>query len=232
MYIYGFLKSTLLDYPGHLAATIFLGMCNFRCPFCHNGGLVLNPKQLKLIPKDEVLAYLNKRAGILEGVCITGGEPTLSNDLPLLLSEIKSMGYHVKLDTNGSNPKMLESLLKSSLIDYIAMDIKNSPGKYAATCGLLDIDMNNIQASVNLIRESGIDYEFRTTIVKELHTFGDIEKIGQWLTGSHRCYLQSYQDSPDIISPNLYHAHSKETLNQMVIQLQKYIPNTSLRGVN
>ena len=182
--IHGFNKLTLLDYPGRLACTIFLGHCNFRCPFCHNAGLVLAPEKEPVIPLEEVLGTLKKRKGILDGVCITGGEPTMSAHLPEFIERIKELGYSVKLDTNGSNPKMLKSLVERKMLDYVAMDIKNSPQKYSMTTGMTQLNLDAIHESVEFLKTGVVDYEFRTTVVKELHQKEDIRMIGKWLSGS------------------------------------------------
>ncbi|MBP1753649.1 MAG: hypothetical protein H6Q59_47 [Firmicutes bacterium] len=231
MQIHGFNKTTLLDYPKHLAATVFLGGCNMRCPFCHNASLVLNAFSQPTIPEQEVLSYLAKRKTILEGVCITGGEPTLYPDLPEFISRIKALGFKVKLDTNGTNPKMMTSLMSNGLLDYIAMDIKNSKEKYSLTAGLDPISMEPILESVNLLKSSHLDYEFRTTIVQEYHTTEDILSIGHWLSGANAYYLQSYQDSGDILKPGL-HSHTKETLEEYVTLLSPMISYVSIRGVD
>lgn len=231
MNIYGFQKSTLLDYPKHLAATIFLGGCNFRCPFCHNGGLVLHPDSLIPIPEEEVLAYLKKRTGILEGVCVTGGEPTLNLELMDFLKKVKLMGYKIKLDTNGYQQNILKNLVEQKLIDYVAMDIKNSPDHYANTCGIASLDFDQIQASVEFLKSGVIEFEFRTTIVRELHNLEDMVSIGKWLTGASPYYLQSYQDSPELIASG-FHAHDITTLNLFQETLLPYLPHTSLRGVD
>lgn len=231
MNIYGFQKSTLLDYPEHLAATIFTGSCNFCCPFCHNGGLVLHCNTLSKIPETAVIDYLKKRKNILEGVCITGGEPTLQKDLADFIYQIKELGYRVKLDTNGYNPNILQSLLDQNLLDYVAMDIKNSPQNYAKTAGLSTITFENIGSSVNILKSTAIDYEFRTTIIRELHTLDDILEIGNWLKGNSFYYLQSYKDSPDLIQQG-YHAHDTKTLLQFYSSIKQFLPNTFLRGID
>lgn len=192
MEIKGLAKTTLLDYPGHVAATLFVGNCQFKCPFCHNGSLVTKASQLPNIPLEEVYAFLEKRRGVLDGVCVTGGEPTFQPDLRELLYDIKSMGYLVKLDTNGYDPIQLDHLFKEGLVDYIAMDIKNSQEKYAKTVGRTDLDLTRIKLSVDLIRDSGLDYEFRTTVVRELHSIDDMYEIARWLEGSMAYYIQSY----------------------------------------
>lgn len=231
MEIHGFNKTTLLDYPGHLAATIFTGGCNFRCPFCHNGSLVLNPKGQPLITEEEIFAVLEKRKHMLEGVCITGGEPTLQKDLPDFIRRIKSLGILVKLDTNGMKPEMLKACLKEGLLDYVAMDIKNSKENYGLSTGLLQPELEKIEESVRLLKESSIEYEFRTTIVKEHHTAEDMERIGQWLAGAPRYYLQNYRDSEGVIEAGL-HPWEDEVLKEFQEILKKYIPCVELRGIS
>ncbi|HWT27267.1 MAG TPA: anaerobic ribonucleoside-triphosphate reductase activating protein [Mobilitalea sp.] len=231
MQIHGFNKTTLLDYPKHLASTVFLGSCNFRCPFCHNASLVTNPASVPLIPTEDVLSYLKKRKGILEGVCITGGEPTLYSELPDFIKELKNLGYLVKLDTNGTNPDMLKALVRNQLIDYIAMDIKNCKEKYRLTSGVRDFPVERVYESVSYLLSSPVEYEFRTTLVREFHSEEDILSIGEWLQGAKAYYLQSFQDSGDIISEGL-HSHTKETLLHFVKLLNPYIENVTLRGVD
>ena len=230
MQINGLNKTTLLDYPGHLAATIFIGGCNMRCPFCHNASLVTKVSSQPIIPKDQVLAFLDKRKSILEGVCITGGEPTLYPCLPDFIKEIKAMDYKVKLDTNGTNPTMLKQLYEDNLIDYVAMDIKNSKEKYSLSTGVKNFDISSVEDSVDFLLNSTFDYEFRTTIVKEHHEEKDIISIGQWIKGARSYYLQSYEDSGDVISPGLT-AHDKETLEKYVQVLAPYVNKVSIRGL-
>lgn len=243
MNIHGFLTLTLLDYPGHLGATIFLGACNLRCPFCQNGNLVLSPEKEPCIPKEEVLAYLKKRSGILEGVCISGGEPTLCRELPEFITQIKRLGYLVKLDTNGTNPEMIQKLHRQRLIDYVAMDIKSSLSHYAAAAGLPSDSpqtacfLQNIDTSREYLMTSGIDYEFRTTVVHELHTKEDFIEIGQWIAGCRRYYLQVYQKSENILSSLknndiTFHAPSLDTLTLYQNILKKTIPTVELRGLS
>ena len=231
MQIHGFNKLTLLDYPGHLAATIILGGCNMRCPFCHNASLVTRAATVPTIAEDEVLSYLMKRRNILEGICITGGEPTLYPELPLLIAKIKELGYRVKLDTNGTNPAMLKSLAKDHFIDYVAMDIKNSKIKYPITSGNSILNIDFIVESIRFLIDGSLDYEFRTTLVKELHNEEDMHSIGDWIKEAKAYYLQSYQDSDDILSPG-YHSHTKDMLSTFVSILEKYIHNVTLRGVD
>lgn len=231
MHIHGFQKTTLLDYPGHLAATIFLGGCNMRCPFCHNASLVLGTQKQNTISKEEVLSLLSKRKQILEGVCITGGEPTLAGDLPEMIEEIKALGLNVKLDTNGSNPAMVSDLMSRGLIDYIAMDIKNSPDKYARTSGISHLSMASIKESVNLIKNGGIPYEFRTTVVREFHEAEDFLMIGQWIHGAAAYFLQSFLDSGDILSQGL-HAYDKKELEAFKEIVRPYVKEAAIRGVD
>lgn len=230
MQIHGFQKLTLLDYPGHIAATIFLAGCNMRCPFCHNASLVTKVVSENAIPQETVLSALYSRKHILEGVCITGGEPTLYSELPALIEEIKSMGLKVKLDTNGTNPSMLKHLAKESLIDYAAMDIKNSKEKYALTTGIPAFALDKINESVDFLLTSSIAYEFRTTLVKEFHTIEDIVSIGKWINGATAYYLQSYKDSSDMIQTGL-NPHTTDTLIEFSNLLKPYITNVFLRGV-
>ena len=231
MNIHGFNKSTLLDYPKHLAATIFVGGCNMRCPFCHNASLVLRPNTQPIIPEEEVLSYLAKRKNILEGVCITGGEPTLYPELPLFIKQIKELGFKVKLDTNGTNPAMLKELAENKLIDYVAMDIKNSKDKYKITAGNKNISLDEINESISLLLSDIVEYEFRTTIVKELHTKSDMEAIGSWIKGAKAYYLQSYRDSEDVISPG-FTGPSKDILTQYKELLSDYVKLVDIRGVD
>ena len=232
MQIHGFAKLTLLDYPGQIAATIFTGGCNFRCPFCHNAILVLNPNAQPRIDENEILKELESRKNKLEGVCITGGEPTLCRDLPEFIAKVREMGFLVKLDSNGTNPDMLEDLIGHRLIDFVAMDIKSSPEGYSKATGLKDMSMDDIFRSTDLLMQSGIDYEFRTTVVDGIHTADDFKKIGIWLKGAKAYYLQQYKDSGDLIAPEGLSAPSKETLETYRSILLPYIPNTAIRGID
>lgn len=231
MQIYGFNKTTLLDYPEHVACTLFTGGCNFRCPFCQNGGLVTDAAAQSPIPEEEIFFTLKKRRGILSGVCMTGGEPTLHPDLPEFLRKIKDLGYLVKLDTNGYRPDVIDALNRLRLLDYIAMDIKSSPRHYALAAGIPDPDMSRIRESVALIRSCGLPYEFRTTVVRQLHCREDFSDIGEWLSGCRAYFLQSYQDSDAVLCPG-YSACSKEELLDFLSVLLPHIPNASLRGID
>lgn len=231
MKICGYNKTTLLDYPGKVAATIFLGSCNFRCPFCQNSSLVLHPAVQPEIPTDEVLSFLKKRQGILDGVCISGGEPTLSEELPDFVREIKALGYAVKLDTNGSRPYVVKELVKEGLIDKAAMDIKACPDNYKALSGLRYPDMDSIFETVDFLMEGHVDYEFRTTVVKELHTEKDFIEIGQWLSGAKAYYLQAYKDSDGVLQPG-FTSYSMEELQHFRSILLKTIPLVDIRGID
>ncbi|TCL56898.1 pyruvate formate lyase activating enzyme [Kineothrix alysoides] len=229
--IHGLNKTTLLDYPGHVAATIFLGRCNFRCPFCHNGGLVLNPDSQPLIPEEEVLTFLKKRIGILTGVCITGGEPTLEPELLQFIRKIKEFGYLVKLDTNGYKPEVIEKLLAENLLDYIAMDVKNSLEKYGQTAGAEHMDTEKIKSSIQIIMNSRIPYELRTTVVKEFHTRQDLLDLAEEIKGAKAYFLQGYKDSEQAIQQG-FHSYEKEELEEIVKILRPIIPNIQLRGID
>ena len=226
MQIFGFNKTTLLDFPEHVACTVFTGGCNFRCPFCQNGDLVLHGGSLPVLDEEEVFGVLRKRKGILTGVCVTGGEPTLQRDLDVFLSRVKELGYLVKLDSNGYRPEVLQSLRERGL-----MDIKSSPENYARTAGVKELDMGLIRESVDFIRSCGLDYEFRTTVVRELHSSGDFLSIGEWLKGCKAYFLQSYVESEGVICKE-FSSYSKEELEEFVTLLKPYIDNVSLRGVD
>ncbi len=231
MIIHGLQKTTLLDYPSKVAATVFFGGCNFRCPFCHNMNLVLHPDESSVLSEEEVLSFLQSRKGILDGVCITGGEPTLQKDLPAFIEKIKDLGYSVKLDTNGTNPGMLRSLAEKKLIDYVAMDIKSSPEGYALASGLDRPDLAPIRESVAFLLQNTIPYEFRTTIVREYHHDAVMEQIGDWIRGASAYYLQSFTDS-DFVPDHQLHACDKETLLHFQEILSAYVQSVSLRGVD
>lgn len=200
MKISGFDKLTLLNYPDKLACTIFTSGCNLRCPFCHNSGLVTN--NYNEISFDSIYEYLKKRIGILDGVCITGGEPLIHADIKNYIKKIKDLGYLVKIDTNGCNPKLLKELIDLKLVDYIAMDIKNIYSKYDITSGV-KVNIDNIKKSISIIENSGIDYEFRTTIVKEFHSTQDIKEILSYISSNSNYYIQNFKNSNDVFNRNL-----------------------------
>ena len=229
MEIQGLQKMTLLDYPGRVACTVFLGGCDLRCPFCHNGGLVLEaaPPQLD---SGELLAFLKKRVGLLDGVCITGGEPLLRPGLAGLLSQIKELGYPVKLDTNGSHPERLRSLVEAGLIDYAAMDVKNSPQRYGETAGLPGLELTPFRESVSYLLQGTVDYEFRTTVVRELHDADSFRAIGPWIAGAKRYFLQSFVDRDSVIQAGL-HPWDKSALERFAELVRPYVQQVEVRGM-
>lgn len=230
MEIHGLQKMTLLDFPGRVACTVFLGGCDFRCPFCHNFELVENPGP-GIMTEEDFFSFLGKRRGLLDGVAVTGGEPCLRKDLADFLARIREMGYKVKLDTNGNSPAMLRRVLETGLADYVAMDIKNSPEKYARTVGLPVLDLAPIRESVKMLMESDTEYEFRTTAVAELHEREDFEKIGQWITGAKRYFLQAFTDRDSVPFEGL-HAPSGEQMRAFADAVRPFVPTVALRGVD
>lgn len=229
MLILGLQKLTLLDYPGRTACTVFTGGCNFRCPFCHNAPLVIPGRGQEPYTEEEVLSYLKKRAGLLDGVCVTGGEPTLQEDLEAFLRQVRALGYPVKLDTNGSRPEALRALLRQGLLDYVAMDVKSSPEEYARACGV-PVDLEKVNESIDLLLSGCVDYEFRTTVVAGLHTPQIIEQTARRIAGAKRYFLQAFVDSGDLISPG-WHALSREEMEACAQAARKYVPFVELRGV-
>ena len=230
MHIYGLQKLTLLDYPGKVACTIFTGGCNFLCPFCHNASLVTGIRAPQRIDQTHVLDFLDRRKGVLDGVCISGGEPLLQKDIPLFIKQIKQMGYAVKLDTNGSFPERLQRLMDENLLDYVAMDIKNSPDSYAKTVGKSVFNISPIFQSAQRLLQCDISYEFRTTAVRELHTSEDFAAIARWLRGAKQYFIQAFIDSGDLIGDNL-HGFSREELEKFLHIVRKDIPHAQLRGI-
>ncbi|MBO4676286.1 MAG: anaerobic ribonucleoside-triphosphate reductase activating protein [Oscillospiraceae bacterium] len=231
MRISGLMKLTLLDFPGHTACTVFTGGCNYRCPFCHNAELVLRPEEQPEIPEAEFFALLEKRRGLLDGVAVTGGEPTLQPDLPEFLRRIRDLGYAVKLDTNGTRPDLLKRLVQEGLVQYAAMDIKNSPARYAETAGTADPQLDRIRESAAFLLAGTVPYEFRTTVVQELHRPEDLQEIGRWLRGAERYFLQGFTDSGDLIREGL-HPCSREELDRLLAAVKPFIPAAELRGVD
>ena len=229
MKIYGLQKMTLLDFPGRVACTVFLGGCDFRCPYCHNYELACGTAE-PVMEEDELYAFLEKRRGLLDGVAVTGGEPTLSRGLPDLLRRVKQMGFLTKLDTNGYHPEILKKLLREGLADYVAMDIKNSPEKYAMTAGLEKIEMDRILESIRVLMESGTDYEFRTTVVSQLHEAQDFEEIGRMIRGAKRYFLQQFTDRDSVPFGNLT-APDQAQMEAFAAVARQYVPETQLRGV-
>ena len=227
----GLQKLTLLDYPGKVACTLFTRGCNFRCPFCHNASLVVRADEQKAYDNSEVLAFLKKRKGILDGVAITGGEPTLMGGLYDFIKEVKDMGYSVKLDTNGTRPDVLKRLVNDNLLDYVAMYIKNSPEKYAYTCGLPETyDLSKIEESKDFLMSGTVDFEFRTTVAKPFHSEEDFVKIGEWLRGDEKYFLQQFKDSGDIIGEEIS-GYTETEMQKFLTLLLPFVPNAQLRGV-
>lgn len=229
MFIKGFQKLTLLDFPGRTACTVFTGGCNFRCPFCHNALLVTDMDDAQYT-EEEIFDHLEKRKKVLDGVAITGGEPLLQKDIERFLYEIKEKGYAVKLDTNGSFPEKLSGILQLGLADYVAMDIKNCKERYAETIGLKSFDLAPVEESIELLRNSGVDYEFRTTITQNFHTVEDMESLAKWIEGTPKYFLQNFVDSGSLID-SACKGVSKAEMNEMLEKVRLYIPNAQLRGI-
>ena len=230
MVIYGFQKMTLLDFPGKVACTLFTGGCNFRCPFCHNAMLVTELDKENYYTNEEIFDYLKKRQGVLDGVCITGGEPLMNEDIGDFIREIRKLGYAVKLDTNGSYPERLRELVEKGLVDYVAMDIKNTPERYAETIGVKHFDFTPIQKSIDFLMQGSIPYEFRTTIVSQFHTVKDVEEIARKIKGAQAYYLQNFVDSGSLIGEEMSPV-SRQELRKMGEKAIQYVVNTQLRGV-
>lgn len=234
MNIAGLQKMTLLDFPGKVACTVFLNGCNYRCPFCHNAEL-LDGNMEPLMSGEEFLSFLKKRQGLLDGVCISGGEPTLAAGLKELMARIKAMGFAVKLDTNGSRPAVLKELVEAGLVDYVAMDIKNCPARYAETCGLQKVDLAAIEESVRFLMGGKVDFEFRTTVVREFHTPQDLVALGQWLTELsggkpvQKLFLQPFVDRDTVAFSGL-HAPEKAQLQEFTELLKSFVLEINVRG--
>lgn len=230
MRIQGLQTLTLLDFPGHTACTVFTGGCNFRCPFCHNASLVTEPRQEPACTQEEFFSFLKKRRGVLEGVAVTGGEPLLQPGLPAFLTGIRALGYRVKLDTNGSLPDKLRALVAAGLVDYVAMDVKNSKKKYALTAGTKQDILPAVEESVAFLLTDAVPYEFRTTVVRELHTRADILAVAQWLRGAAHWYLQSFKASDDLLSDGCS-AMPEAELRAICEAARAIVPTVALRGV-
>ena len=228
MDIQGLQKLTLLDWPGKTACTVFLGGCDFRCPFCHNSELLEGDLPAELTGA-ELLAFLKKRRGLLDGVCVTGGEPLLRPDLAELLSAIKALDYPVKLDTNGSHPDRLAALWERGLVDYVAMDIKNSPSRYAQTAGVSGLDLGPIRASVAWLLEDRVDYEFRTTAVRQFHDSDSFRAIGTWIQGARRYYIQNFVDRDTVAYAGLS-GFSRDELEGFADLVRPFVACVELRG--
>ena len=232
MVLAGLQKLSLLDFPGLVACTIFTAGCNLRCPWCHNAGLVL-PELLpgQGLSEDEVLDFLGKRRGVLDGVCVTGGEPLLHPDLPGFLGRVRELGFRIKLDTNGSFPDRLRSVVEAGLVDYVAMDIKNSPPCYGKTVGVPEANLEKFTESREYLLSDVVDYEFRTTVVKGLHTRESLLEAAEWIRGAKRWYLQQFRDSGSLIQGNGLSAFSEEEMRELLTAVQTVLPAAKLRGI-
>ena len=230
MVIHGLQKMTLLDFPGKVACTIFLGWCDFRCPFCHNWELIDGSAPAEL-DDEKLLDFLKKRRGLLEGVAITGGEPMLNKDFPELMRKIRELGYPVKVDTNGNHPEMLRRVIDDKLVDYIAMDVKNSRERYAQTIGLEEFDTSNVEKSIGIIMGSGIEYEFRTTVVEQLHDNDSFKGIGTLIEGADRYFLQKFTDRDTVPFEGLS-APSDDKMREYLETVRPFVKEVQLRGVN
>lgn len=229
MIIGGLTNLTLLDYPEKVACTVFTIGCNFRCPFCHNNSLVCGNGGAQM-SQVEVLRFLQKRRNVLEGMCLTGGEPLIQNGVEEFLTAVKALGYAVKLDTNGSRPERLKALVEAGLVDYVAMDVKNGKDKYAVTAGCAAEDLERIAQSVDYLKSCVVDYEFRTTVTGNLHDEQSVESMAQWLAGAKRYYLQMFVNSGDLIDPNTTGC-DEATMRRYLEIVQQYVPNAELRGI-
>ena len=230
MHIHGLQKLAMVDYPGKLAATVFTGGCDLRCPFCHNALLVTRLAETPEIPEEEVLAFLATRRGLLDGVVLTGGEPLLQPDAADFLRQVRDLGFAVKLDTNGCHPAALADILDQGLADYVAMDVKNSPRRYGETVGVPDFDLAPVEESVRLLQRSAVDHEFRTTLVRELHSEADLDAIAAWLEGAPKYFLQNFVDSGNLIGQG-YHGFSLEELRAFAERMRPHFGAVELRGV-
>ena len=227
----GLQKLTLLDYPGKMACTVFTGGCNFRCPFCHNASLVVGDISAQPhMSEEQFFSFLDKRKGILEGVCVTGGEPTLMPDLVPFLKKIKQAGFCVKLDTNGARPDILKKAVAEGVCDYVAMDIKNSPSEYAKTVGIDGFDISPVLQSVEFLKSGAVDFEFRTTVVKGLHTPESIIQLGEWIGDVPRYFMQSFVDSGDVIESGFVNFDENEMKNLLKL-IKPLVPATKIRGI-
>jgi len=230
MNIGGIQKLTLLDYPEKTACTLFTVGCNFRCPFCQNSSLIDESSDMQKQSASEILSFLQTRQGKLDGVCISGGEPLINENLVAFIHEVKALGFLVKLDTNGSFPQKLEKLLTTGMIDYVAMDIKNSPEKYAETIGVPDYNIVPIEESIKLLCSGLISHEFRTTVVREYHTADDLVSIARWLSGAKKYYLQGFINSDGVVKKGL-NGYSKEEMEKILQSVKAVLPTAELRGI-
>lgn len=230
MVFHGFQKMTMLDFPGNVACTVFTPGCNFRCPFCHNSLLVTRMNDNEIYTEDDILSYLKKRQGVIDGICISGGEPLMHDDIFDFVSKVKELGFLVKIDTNGSYPDKLKKLIDSGNIDYVAMDIKNCPDRYAETVSIENFDFDPVRRSIQLLLEGKVNYEFRTTVVKEFHTPQDMVMIGDLIKGADRYFLQHFIESEGNIQQGLSPV-CKEQMENMRQIVSEYVKNAELRGI-
>lgn len=230
MRIQGLQKLTLLDYPGKVACTVFTAGCNFRCPFCHNASLVTHIPEGNDMSEEGFFSFLKKRQGILDGVCVTGGEPLLQSGIKEFIRKIKKLEFLVKLDTNGSFPDLLQELIEEQLVDYVAMDIKNSLEGYCETAGIEEHYLKQILESVDILKRGLVPYEFRTTVTKNFHTEERMEEIAKWIQGTERYFLQAFVDSGDLIGSDLKGCSKKE-MEKFLEKVKKFVPHAELRGV-
>ncbi len=231
MRISGLQKMTLLDYPGLVACTVFTGGCNLRCPFCHNASLVLPERAADETDEAEVFRFLEKRQGMLDGVAVTGGEPLLHADLPDFLRRVRALGYRIKLDTNGTFPDRLRAVVEEGLVDRVAMDVKNAPLLYGKTVGLHRFDISPVERSKDYLLEGHVEYEFRTTVVRGLHTAESLLAAARWIEGAREYYLQQYKDSGDVIRPDALGAFTDDEMRGLLEKVRTVIPAAQLRGV-
>lgn len=230
MQIAGLQKVTLVDFPGVVAATVFTRGCSFRCPFCHNPELVLPDQFSPLLEEDEIINFFESRKGKLQGVCITGGEPLMHGDIGLFVKKIKNIGLKVKLDSNGSFPDKLEKLIKEGNLDYIAMDIKSSLMGYGGACGVKSSTLNEkMQKSIKMIMDSGVDYEFRTTVCHPLHSVNDFFGIGELIRGANKYYIQNFVSSKHVDGEAKFEPFSEKELNQAMGIMQEYVILAQIR---
>lgn len=229
MNIQGLQKLTLLDFPGKMACTVFTGGCNLRCPFCHNASIAVRPSKEGEYTVEQILDFLKKRQGVLDGVAITGGEPLMQKDIEEFIRSIRDLGYAVKLDTNGTYPEKLRSLVEQGLVDYVAMDVKASPEGYPPAVGIGGYDISKIKESIDFLLEGKVDYEFRTTIVREFHSIFDMDSLGNLIKGAKRHFLQSFKDSGDLIGFGLSGVEKKEMEDMRTILL-RYVGSCEIRG--
>lgn len=228
--ICGLQKLTLLDYPGKVACTVFTGGCNLRCPFCHNASLVIGPPPEEAVGKAELSAFLQKRRGVLDGVCVSGGEPLLQPDLAGFLQKVRALGYPVKLDTNGCFPDRLKKLVAQGLVDYVAMDVKSSPAGYARAAGAPDFDFSAVRESIAFLLSGAVDYEFRTTVVRGLHDEKSLLGAAQAIRGAKRYFLQKFVDSGALIGGGLS-AFSDAEMKAFLALVSPFVQTAALRGV-